>query len=359
MKAALSRALSSFRSRVFRKRLGRIVGWGFVLVFLYCGCDWQPQPDLVRWAHRLPPRMGSSVMVWLVNHLRIFSNAGEGIQRQISHNGSGQGWFLLGRSGPRYIWYYFPVALTVKLSLPLLILPVVLILCRVRCLKNWPCLCALLLLLLSVTYHVQIGIRYLFPPLCLAIAGLSAAAVCAWQEYRSAERSPRATSSLLAAARSFLPAVIACSGIMWTASTAIRVWPNGLSFTNGIWGDPRRGYLLISDSNYDWSQGLIELRRWQKAHPDSPLLLWYFGHDPARRDFREVLLHELPLHNGDDVKTALRGHYLAVNTTLLYGGYGVSREPYVVYLRGCRPAAHTTTFLIYDFTDPSRAEVSR
>ena len=346
-------SLTFLRERVLWKDIGRIVGWGMLFVFIYCGCDWQPQPDLVRGAQHMSPGTGRTFLVWLAEHLRIFSNAGEGIQRQIAHNGSGHGWFLLGRSGPRAVWYYFPVALTIKLSPPLLLLPLIIALVRARYLANWACLCALLLVLLSVTYRVQIGIRYLVRPVCLAIVGLSGAVVCAAREDgREVEAVETAETGRLRTARmrARIPLVIACISILWTTVTAVQWWPNALCYTNGLWGDPRWGYLLISDSNYDWGQGLPELRQWQESHPKMPLSLWYFGHDPQSHQFSEILLHKLPIHSGADLNQYLQGHYLAVSMTVIYGGYAISREPYVVYLRSCRPMARTTTFLIYDFT---------
>lgn len=350
--AMRARTFFSFlKTRSLWQDIGRIAGWGVLLVFIYTGCDWKPQPDLVRWAHQAPPGVGRVVFTWLAEQARLFPNAGEAILRQISHNGNGQGWFLLGRSGRHYVWYYFPVALTIKLSLPILLLPLLVACARWRCLLNWACVCALTLLLLSVTYHVQIGVRFLFPAVCLAIAGLSAALVCAATQ-RATGTGPPKTLPFPEWLRVMALPIAGGAAVLWTVLLSIEWWPNGLTYTNGLYGDPRKGY-LVSDSNYDWSQGLNELRQWQEEHPNAPLLLWYFGHDPQRRRFKEIMLHDLSLRTGEEVRACLQGHYLAVNTTLIYGGYGISREPYVAYLQSCRPAGRTRTFLIYDFTAPA------
>src|SRR5439155_25627870 len=123
---------------------------GMVLVFVYCGSDWKPQRSFAVWAHGLPEGSSKMVLVWLAEHLRIFSNAGEGLMRQVKHNVRGHGTYLLGVVADRSIWYYFPLAITIKLSLPLLILPAVLAVMRPRALLNWACLSALILLALSV-----------------------------------------------------------------------------------------------------------------------------------------------------------------------------------------------------------------
>ena len=331
--------IENFHSPPLWKDMGWIIGVGTLLVFVYCGTDWLPYAGLVSRAHALPTGTKRTVFVWLANHLRLYANAADGVVRQIQHNSHGQGWYLLGHSGPHYVWWYFPIVLTVKLSLPLLLLPIVIAVCRRRCLLNWACLCALIQFALSITYHVQIGVRFLFPAICMGIVGLSAAAVCATNQ-------PAEQKGL----RGRLPFVVACLGLLWTTFAAVQWWPNGLAYTNGLWGDSRKGYLLVSDSNYDWGQGLLELRQWQGAHPDKPLCLWYFGYDPAHTIFTDIPSGALTARNVQEVQTALRGKYLAASATQVYGGYNDTKQPLVACLRQMQPVAQTTTFLIYDFT---------
>jgi hypothetical protein len=53
----------------------------------------------------------------------------------------------------------------------------------------------------------------------------------------------------------------------------------------------------------------------------------------------------------EDVIAKVRGHYLAVGTTWLYGAYiPVDRQQRYAFLRARRPVARTMTFMIYDFT---------
>jgi hypothetical protein len=347
----------------FRRDLRHILAGGLLLAFLYCGSDWQPEPSFVSWAHRLPEGPGSRVMSWLAEHLQVFSNAGEGLVRQIKHNIRGHGTYLLGTVAERSIWYYFPVALTVKLSVPLLILPLVLFVLRPRSLVNWACLSALALLLFSVTCRVQIGIRLVLPLVSLAIVGLAAAVAHAYGTCSSSSREAESGSKserFRARAITFF----ASAGVAWTTVAAINVWPHGLCYTNALWGGTERGYLVLSDSNYDWGQGLRDLARWQQDHRDVPLEVWYFGTDPAIRKLpvREAVFHTLSIRGPEDVHTLVRGHYLAVSTTLLHGSlsttlrYGGPEavESYarvVAFLSACRPVDRTTTFLIYDFTE--------
>src|SRR4029077_5254690 len=123
------------------------------------------------------------------------------------------------------------------------------------------------------------------------------------------------------------------------------------------------GYLRLSDSNYDWGQGLPDLRAWQRRAGVNELDVWYWGTHPAAVDpsWRVRSLHPAP---ADDIDRALAGRYLAASTTLVYGSVlSAPIEPHDpdasakaavreirARLRARTPVARTTTFLIYDFT---------
>jgi hypothetical protein len=350
-----SRPRLSLLLQPFARDFAQIFAIGLILTFLYCGSDWQTDRSFLEWAHGLPDNTSSRALVWVAEHLRIFSNAGEGLVRQVKHNVRGHGTYLLGKVADRAIWYYFPVALTIKLTIPWLILPLLLSVFRPRALANWACLAAFTLLLFSVTYRVQIGIRLVLPLVVLGIVGLTAAAVKAW----SAERGPA-----LCAPRPGLCALalILTAGLVWNASAAVFVWPEGLCYTNEFWGGTRLGYLCLSDSNYDWGQGLKELARWQRRHTGGPLDVWYFGSDPslASLPMREIRFDSLAIRRPDEILSCVQGHYLAVSTTLLYGSVegSLRSNPTALesYKQVCevlhsrRPVDRTSTFLIYDFT---------
>jgi hypothetical protein len=314
---------------------------GMGLVFVYCGTDWQPQPSFVDWAHHLPDGPYARGMVWLSEHLCVFSNAAEGLARQVKHNIHGHGVYLLGATDSRALWYYFPVLLSIKLSVPLLLLPLAVALARPRALCNWACLAALALLLFSVTCRVQIGVRLFLPLVALAAVGLAAGVV-----QTCGELGPGWGARCLTG--------WAVAGLLWTAAGSARVWPEGLCYVNELWGGTRQGYLRVSEANYDWGQGLKELTRWQRRHAGAPLDVWYFGQDPSveRLPMRNLLVHGLRLRRPADLLREVRGHYLAVSTTFLYGRVcdTPAHDQASLFLLSRRPAARTATFLIYDFT---------
>jgi hypothetical protein len=364
--------------QTFRRDALQIGLIGLFLTFVYCGSDWQAESSFSRWAQRMAeepsqldqasqwvharlqswnnlidePGAGERGLIWLADHLRIFSNAGEGIIRQIAHNSRGHdGTYLMGEARPKAsFWYYFPVALAIKLSLPLLFLIPVIIGLRPRDLLNWAFVSAMALLLFSLTARIQIGIRLILPVVVLAIVGVAGAAAEVQRALTAGGKS-RFSSRL----RAFgLPALITL-GVLWTSISAVFVWPEGLCYTNEAWGDTEQGYLYLSDSNYDWGQGLKELAAWQKEHNDAKLDVWYFGADPTldRLPMRHLPLHIWPITKPEDVLPIVQGNYVAVSTTLLYGMVADSpahRAAQAFYLSH-QPASRTSTFLIYDFRE--------
>lgn len=333
----------------FRRDMWQILGLGFVLMLVYCGCDWHAEPSFVAWAKSLPAGPAASVMVYVAEHLRIFSNGGVAIVRQIKHNIQGAGMFIDGRTDPRAIWYYFPVAMTIKLSPPLLILPLFVAILRPRALVNWALMIAGTLTLFSVTFRVQVGIRIILPLVAFLIVGEAAAAVNTIRDLRPGWAKRVAVGAL------------ACC-LAWTAAASVLVYPNALCYCNELWGGTAGGYKLLSDSNYDWGQGLGELRNWQRQNHIQNLDVWYFGTDPSasRGPFHLVTMDHRGFRGPEDIVRFFHGRYLAVSTSLLYGGYIVpnpkkgqrlrkSALAVVRYLRSKRPVARTSTFLIYAF----------
>ena len=343
--AALWRAPASggvYPPRSFRGDLTQIVLLGLALVFVYCGSDWQPQASGLDWARQLPDGPGRTALVGFFEHARVFPNAGEAIARQVTHNLRGAGAYLLGVTDPRYLWYYFPVALSIKLSEPLLLGPALLLALRPRSLRNWAALSALALLLFSLNAHVQAGVRFMLPLVALAVVGVAAAAVDVARTFGPGWRA-RAVAA-------------ACAGaVLWSGAAAWLAWPNGLCYVNRLWGDPADGDRLVSEANWDWGQGLKELARWQRRQGAGELDVWYFGLDPTvdRAPLRPFPLQDLPLTRPADVARFVHGRRLAVSTTLVHGCLAhappaarIAQE----FLATQRPVARTSTFLIYDFT---------
>src|SRR5207244_12249111 len=173
--------------------------------------------------------------------------------------------------------------------------------------RNWALACALLLFLFGFNCRVQIGIRLVLPCVALAAIGLAAATVHALSQLEDSWKRPALQFATFA-------------GIAWMTTDSLATWPDGLRFVNELWGGRASGYRIVSDSNYDWGQGLPDLGRWQSEHHVSKLDVWYFGTDPALKSqtFHSVPFHTLPIQSPDDVRDRVAGRYLAVGTSVLY-----------------------------------------
>ncbi|MGO9413972.1 MAG: hypothetical protein ACLP51_02380 [Syntrophobacteraceae bacterium] len=340
----------------FRRDIKQIFGLGFLLMLVYCGSDWRPEPSFVAWARTLPHGPMASVMVYVADHLRIFSNGAEAIVYQIKHNNVGQGVFIAGRTDPRALWYYFPAAMTMKLTASLLALPLLVAVVRPKALWNWVTLITAVLILFSVTFRVQLGIRLVLPLIGFFIVGAAGAAANMIAAMQSGWRRHLAAG-----------AVAGC--VFWTAAASLIVWPNAICYVNELWGGTTEGYKLLSDSNYDWGQGIGDLRDWQQRNGVENLDVWYFGTDPDRfkGPFHLVSMTDGGFQGPDDFIGRFRGRYLAVGTTYLYGGYIIENPKKghpleksaliaIRYLRTIQPVDRTTTFLIYDFTGEHQVE---
>ena len=148
------------------------------------------------------------------------------------------------------------------------------------------------------------------------------------------------------------------AGITWNAAAARSVWPNALCYTNAAWGGTRDGYRLLSDSNYDWGQGLLELKEWCARHGVDAIDVWYFGTDPRvdAPPLRVLPLHSAEFLAGRTVAAAVEDRIVAVSTTLLHGAAVRRWEPgrtATELFRAASPADRTTTFFIYDFRNRS------
>ena len=187
---------------------------------------------------------------------------------------------------------------------------------------------------------MQIGVRFMLPLVALGTAGLAAAAAQACASGRWTPGLGRFRWGVLV--------VFLSAGIGWMAVSAARVWPNGLCYTNEAWGGTENGYRCLSDSNYDWGQGLKELAAWQRERGLESLDVLYFGTDPALATLpmRKITFEEINA-------PSRRRNYLAVSTTILHGNLGEAPayRRAVRSLSTLRPVARTSTFLIFDSDD--------
>jgi len=183
--------------------------------------------------------------------------------------------FAIGQYSSDGWWWYFPLCLAIKNTLPSLALSLwgIGTICRgiLRSIgrrvpldpATYDSLAPLGILVVLwptfLTSHLNIGERHLlpsYPPLMVLAGGALATASSAWAW--------RAVVILLA---------------LHAGDVASR-WPSTLAYFNQI--VPRgREYQWLVDSNLDWGQDLLRLRKWLERHAadNERVYLYYFGSD--------------------------------------------------------------------------------
>lgn len=312
-----------------RRDLTQIIPIGLAVAFVYCGCDWVAEPTFVAWASGLPAGPLRGVLLPLAENLAIFPNAGEGLVQQIKHNVRGHdGAFILGEYHPRAVWWYFPALLSVKLADPTLALLAAVLVLRPRTLLSPAGWAAAVLLLFSLNTRVQIGVRLVFPLVVFLLVALAAASQKGW-----------------------LTRVLAWAAVGWTAWVSAGVWPDGVRHVNRLRGDPADGWQFVSDSNFDWGQGLPELRDWWAANGQPDLHVWYYGIDPSilKPPFRILLVNQQPNPSVDGVRAVIGDGYFAVSVSVLAACPDRRPETLAVveWLKRLEPVGRTGTFVIY------------
>jgi hypothetical protein len=171
----------------------------------------------------------------------------DGIGEVLAHNAQGHHAYLFGRRSQFGWWYYYPVVLAVKTPLPFLLLLFVglgVSLGKSRRTQPayWlPLAFSLGILLVSLTSHINIGVRHILP-VYLGFS-VTAAAGAAWL-YRQASTSR---------AYVWIPGAL----VAWLAAASLISHPDYIPYTNLLAGKyPER---ILADSDLDWGQDMIRL----------------------------------------------------------------------------------------------------
>jgi len=217
-----------------------------------------------------------------------------------SHNIYGHGAYLLGRVSEQGWWYYFPVAIAVKT--PIITLGIVIALSTLSLyqiyhgarrgrpfkqllpfdfwLIGFP---PLIYLLWSMTSHINIGIRHIFPT--YIFFPLAAGSLIAYLHRRRA--------NIVAPLVSILVIIVI------TITTI--AWPNTIGYYNGLFGGTNQGHRYVLDSNLDWNQDIWRLRHFLDKEKFPEVHIALFGSIPSDRIFPE----QLPILQGTDISQGI------------------------------------------------------
>jgi 4-amino-4-deoxy-L-arabinose transferase-like glycosyltransferase len=211
--------------------------------------------------------------------------------------------FLLGHDYAHGVWWYFPVALSIKTSLGLMGL---LILAGIALFTGqlsqrrelaYLAVPGAIYLAVAILSGMNIGIRhvlFLYPVAAL----LAAAALTALAQHR--RRWVWIGGALVA----------------FHIVSALAVFPAEMAYANEAWGGTRNAHKYLSDSSVDWAQQLPHVREWVDAHPGEECWFAYSAYPDLRPQAYGIPCHPLPTaHTGGeflpvDVPETIHGYLL-------------------------------------------------
>jgi len=231
--------------------------------------------------------------------------------------------YVFGKVYGERVWYYFPLALAIKSTLPmlalLLLVPVTLACGWLRMSRE-----ALYLAVPTLIYGAEamqsglnLGIRHLLPifPYLLIATGAAAA-------------------SLLACNRRWWYALVPL--LLIHAASSARSFPNYVAYSNEAWGGPANTYKYLTDSNTDWAQQSKQAHQYLAEHNIKDCWMAYFGEGVIDPTYYGVPCRGLPTISsrlGDqvDVPEAIDGTVLISASTLSGYEYSPGGNPYAQF----------------------------
>ena len=85
-------------------------------------------------------------------------------------------------------------------------------------------------------------------------------------------------SALWIAEEKKMAAFVTSMSLFWAIGSSLIIYPHSLSYFNEFIGGPMNGHKHLINSNIDWGQDLLFLKKWIKEHPEAkPLHLCYYG----------------------------------------------------------------------------------
>jgi 4-amino-4-deoxy-L-arabinose transferase-like glycosyltransferase len=197
--------------------------------------------------------------------------------------------FLLGHDYAHGVWWYFPVALSIKTTLGLIGLVALagfaLLSRRLRQGRELAYLVVpgAIYLTVAILSGMNIGTRhvlFLYPlAALLAAAGLVALA-------RHSRRWLWIGGGL-----------VACHVI-----SVLAVFPAEMAYANEAWGGSANTHKYLSDSSVDWAQQLPHVKQWVDAHPGEECWFAYSAYPDLRPQAYGIPCHPLPTaHTGGEI----------------------------------------------------------
>ena len=176
--------------------------------------------------------------------------------------------YLFGKVHAHGVPYYFPAAFLIKSTLGfMLLLAVALYAIASRRLAGWQRLAFLIVppvvyLLIAIDTGLNIGARHILPMYPFFAILVAGAATALWQR----SRPWRAVTLLL---------------LGWHVVSASLSAPNYIAYSNELFGGPANTHRYLTDSNVDWGQQLVSVKKYLDRNNIHECWFGYFVQPPS------------------------------------------------------------------------------
>lgn len=192
--------------------------------------------------------------------------------------------YLLGKTYPHGVWFYFPIAFLIKSTLAFLALFLLAVVAvATRRLSRWREVLFLIVppgfyLMVSMIAGMNIGVRHILP-IYVFISALIGGGACA----------------LASRNRKWAYAVAAL--LVFHAASSALAFPHYIAYSNELWGGPANTYRLLSDSNADWGEQLKAVKKYLDTRGVKDCWFIYFAEGVADPGYYGIPCKPLPTIN--------------------------------------------------------------
>ena len=232
--------------------------------------------------------------------------------------------YLLGKPYPHGVWFYFPVAMVIKSTVPFLVLLLMSAWAIVR--RKLPgrevwflTLPPALYLAVAMSAHMNIGMRHVLPMYAF-LTVLEAGAA----------------TTLARNSRKWLYVVVVLLAMQ--VITTVRAFPDFIPYANELWGGSSQTYKLLSDSNADWGQQLIATSRYLRERGVKDCWFSYFAEGVVPYQYYGIPCKPLPTPDAQwigekfDMPTEIDGPVLISGSNFSGYEYGPAElNPYAQF----------------------------
>jgi hypothetical protein len=239
--------------------------------------------------------------------------------------------FIFDKVYAHSVWWYFPVAMTIKTTLGFLgtiVLAAVAVVTRkLRKAREivYVLTPACFYLLVAIVAGMNIGARHVLPfyTFMYVFAGAGAA-----------------TLALMSRRWMWICGVLLVAHIV----SALTVFPNDMAYANEEWGGPKNVHNLLTDANVDWAQQLNSVKKWIDKHPGEECWFSYFAYPEINPEVYGIPCHHLPtvdtfwIGGSDIIPPTVTGNVLISAGDLSGGEWSADRENPVRKFKKMQPA---------------------